>query len=73
MLHSPHRYAIDRKDISTLSGDWETIETGIEGLSMEIKNFNPEIDYLFRIRATNEYGSSDPSMAVSYYGKTSEY
>ena len=66
------RYAIDRKDISSLSRDWEMIESNIDGLSLQLKSFNPETDYLFRIRATNEYGTSDPSMAVSYYGKASK-
>ena len=37
-----------------------------------VRKFNPTKDYLFRLRAENDFGVSDPSMSVSYYGKRGE-
>ncbi len=64
------RYVIERKDITFISNDWEVVATVPEGTTVELKEFNPEKDYLYRIKAQNEYGMSEPSMPVSYYGKT---
>ena len=63
-----HRYTIERKDISHTSSSWECVQT-VDDTSAEVRKFDPSKDYLFRLRAENDFGVSDPSMSVSYYGK----
>ena len=65
------RYIIERKDISHASSTWECVQT-TDDTSVTVRKFNPTKDYLFRLRAENDFGVSDPSMSVSYYGKRGE-
>ena len=63
---------MERKDISFVSSSWEMVQSGIEPTTLRIEKYDPRKDYLYRVRAENEYGRSDASMSVSYYGKHSE-
>ncbi|KAK2186867.1 hypothetical protein NP493_186g03131 [Ridgeia piscesae] len=65
---TPIRYIIERKDISHTSATWESVQT-TEDTSVDVRKFDPTKDYLYRLRAENDFGLSDPSMSVSYYGK----
>ena len=64
---------IERKDLTIPSSVWEKIHSSLEDTMLNIQDgFDPERDYLFRIRAQNEYGLSDPSMPATFYGKPSK-
>ena len=41
--------------------------TGLTVTNADIKGLHPRLDYLFRIRAWNEYGCSEPSLPVSLH------
>lgn len=41
--------------------------TGLTTTNADIKGLHPRLDYLFRIRAWNEYGCSEPSLPVSLH------
>jgi len=38
-----------------------------------MKDYRPEKDYMFRIRAGNEYGVSDPSMSSTLFAKSGKW
>ena len=61
----PVTYSIEVKNPPNL--EWRDIETGLTGLSHTLKNIHPEFDYMFRIRAHNEFGSSEATLPVSLY------
>nr|XP_022325338.1 uncharacterized protein LOC111125634 isoform X8 [Crassostrea virginica] len=47
--------------------DWREMLTGLTTTNADIKGLHPRLDYLFRIRAWNEYGCSEPSLPVSLH------
>ena len=47
--------------------------SGLKGLNHSVKKLHPRIDYIFRIRAWNEYGCSEPSLPVSFYRPVRKY
>ncbi|ESO11844.1 hypothetical protein HELRODRAFT_166915 [Helobdella robusta] len=51
--------------------DWIQIHKNISGTSFVIKEFDREKDSLYRIKAENNFGISDPSMCVTFYGEPS--
>lgn len=68
-----YRYVIEKKDLSYHTGDWDVAYKDVDGESFAMKDYIPERDYLYRVRATNEFGESDPSMVASYYGRPGMY
>ena len=63
-------YTVERKDLSDTSADWLVIQRYLDRTSFKYKDYDVGRDYLYRVRASNEYGESDPSMVASYYAKT---
>lgn len=51
-----------REPPSTL---WRSLTDNLRDTEYDVTNLNPEQDYLFRVRAKNEYGLSEPTMPVS--------
>lgn len=47
--------------------DWRELVTSLTSTNTDIKGLHPRLDYLFRIRAWNEYGCSEPSLPVSLH------
>ena len=64
-------YIIERKDLGRGATDWIQIFKSITETVYMISGYSPEKDCLYRIRAENEFGISDPSMSSTYYGKQS--
>ena len=51
------------------SKNWLEIATDVKDTSYTMKDYRPEKDYMFRIRAGNEYGISDPSLSATVFSK----
>ena len=47
--------------------EWRELVSGLKLLNHTVKKLHPRVDYIFRIRAWNEYGPSEPSLPVSLY------
>ncbi|KAK3082883.1 hypothetical protein FSP39_007890 [Pinctada imbricata] len=47
--------------------DWRELVSGLTSTNYDLKNLHPRLDYLFRIRAHNEYGCSEPCLPVSLH------
>jgi len=66
------RYVIERKGLGRLSVDeWLEVERDIIETTHRLTGYDPQFDCLYRVRAHNEFGLSEPTMPVSYYGKQS--
>jgi hypothetical protein len=71
---SSTRYIIERKALGRGALDeWFEIERNITDTKHRLTGYDPQLDCLYRIRAANEFGISDPSLPVSYYGKQSKF
>lgn len=65
-------YIIERKDLARSGNtDWVQVFSRIPDTTFTMAGYNPEKDCLYRIRAENEYGVSEPSMSTTHYGRTS--
>jgi len=51
------------------SKNWLEIASDVRETSYTMNDYRPEKDYMFRIRATNEYGISDPSLSATVFSK----
>jgi hypothetical protein len=68
------RYIIERKALGRGALDeWFEVERNVSDTKHRLTGYDPQLDCLYRIRAANEFGISDPSLPVSYYGKQSKY
>ncbi|XP_064646394.1 muscle M-line assembly protein unc-89-like isoform X2 [Lineus longissimus] len=63
----PYTYIIEVRDQS--GNEWRKLAGDIRDTSYVIKDLLPDRDYLYRVRAQNEYGVSDPSLPVMKYRK----
>ncbi|XP_076089438.1 twitchin-like isoform X1 [Mytilus galloprovincialis] len=61
----PITYSIEVKNPPNF--EWNDVESGLTGLSHTLKDIHPDVDYMFRIRAHNEFGSSEATLPVSLY------
>nr|XP_034299501.1 obscurin isoform X4 [Crassostrea gigas] len=59
-----------REPPSTL---WRSLTDNLRDTEYDVTDLNPEQDYLFRVRAKNEYGLSEPTMPVSVIRERDEY
>jgi len=50
---------------------WVEVVRNITETTHRLTGFEPHIDCIYRVRACNEFGVSDPTMPASYYGKPS--
>jgi hypothetical protein len=46
---------------------WTVLAKDITGHKFEITGLNPEQDYMFRVRARNEFGLSDPTLPMTLF------
>lgn len=44
---------------------WRSLTDDLRDTEYDVTDLNPEQDYLFRVRAKNEYGLSEPTMPAS--------
>lgn len=65
------RYIVERKHLDRMGtfSDWTDVYRGLVDTSLTLKDFDVEKDCLYRVRAENEFGVSDPSMCATYYGR----
>ncbi|KAH3753169.1 hypothetical protein DPMN_187800 [Dreissena polymorpha] len=49
------------------SFEWRELASGLKVCFHHVTDLNPRVDYIFRVRAWNEYGCSEPSLPVSLY------
>ena len=66
----PITYIIERRDLP--SQEYRRLHHDIEDASYKITGYDVTRDYMYRIIAENHYGNSDPTSAMSMYGKTGE-
>ena len=55
------------------SFEWRELVSSLKEQNHTVKKLHPRIDYIFRIRAWNEYGCSEPSLPVSLYRPIRKY
>lgn len=60
---TPITYLIEKKEPN--DHDWITIASKIDDPSYTILNILPDQDYLFRVRAENEYGLSEATLPAA--------
>ena len=66
-LHTEIFYVVERR--CPPSKNWLEIASDLRDTGYVMKDYRPEKDYMFRIRATNEYGISDPSLSATVFSK----
>ena len=60
-------YVVERR--CPPSKNWLEIASDVRDTAYTMKDYRPEKDYMFRIRASNEYGISDPSLCATVFSK----
>jgi hypothetical protein len=60
-------YTVERR--CPPSKNWLEIASDVKETSYIMKDYRSEKDYMFRIRAGNEYGVSEPSMSTTTFAK----
>ena len=70
-LQTSVTYIVERR--CPPSKNWIEIVADLTDTKYMMKDYRPEKDYMFRIRAANDYGSSDPSMAAQLFAKPGGY
>jgi hypothetical protein len=63
-------YTVERR--CPPSKNWIEVASDLKETTWFMKDYRPEKDYMFRIRATNEYGISDPSMSATLFATPGE-
>ncbi|CAD5121391.1 DgyrCDS9913 [Dimorphilus gyrociliatus] len=63
-------YTIERR--CPPSKNWIELVTDLKEATYTFKGYKPEKDYLFRVKAFNKYGTSDPSMSTQVFAKPPE-
>ena len=64
------RYVVERKDLGDVASDWLVVSRDLENTTVTLTDFDVGRDYLYRVRASNTVGLSEPSMVASYHAKT---
>ncbi|KAL3855233.1 hypothetical protein ACJMK2_014453 [Sinanodonta woodiana] len=49
------------------SFEWRELVSGLKSHTYTLTNLHPRLDYVFRVRGWNQYGSSEPGLPVSLY------
>ena len=60
-------YVVERR--CPPSKNWLEIASDVRETEFTMKDYRAEKDYMFRIRASNEYGISDPSLSATVFSK----
>lgn len=53
------RYTVESKALP--DSDWSKVATGIHGNTFMVKQLRPNKEYVFRVRAENQFGESEPT------------
>ena len=51
-------YIVEKKDLK--SGEWKPCSKFVRGTTYEVLNLDEGHEYLFRVKAENEFGQSEP-------------
>ena len=60
-------------DLGDVASDWLVVSRDLENTTVTLTDFDVGRDYLYRVRARNTVGLSEPSMVASYHAKTGEH
>ena len=52
---------------------WTVLAKEIPATRYDIKGLNPDQDYMFRVRARNDFGTSDPTLPMTLYRERGEH
>lgn len=55
------------------SEKWRTLADNLMDNTYDVKNLLPDQDYMFRVRAKNEYGASEPTLPVAVIRQRGQY
>ncbi|XP_021352030.1 titin-like isoform X3 [Mizuhopecten yessoensis] len=47
--------------------EWRELKSGLTSTSFTLNNLHPRMDYMFRVRAHNQYGFSEASLPISLF------
>ena len=68
---TPIFYEIQARQLP--SNDWSTVAAKIEKCEHKLTDLLPEVEYLFRVRAKNEFGDSDFTSSVKLKAREGEW
>lgn len=57
------KYTVEKREPP--HSTWTVLADNVEDNEYDVTGLNPERDYMFRIRAKNQFGASDPTMPCS--------
>jgi len=63
MDYAPVTYKIEAQDQTT--GNWATVAHGIPHTDFKVTGLDPQKNYMFRVRAENDYGVSDATRPLN--------
>ena len=63
-------YIVERR--SPPNKKWIEVAMDLKTTSWFMRDYKPEKDYMFRVRAQNQYGMSDPSMSATLFAAPRE-
>ena len=66
-VQTPIYYIVERR--CPPSKNWIEIATDVEETKYVMSEYKAEKDYMFRIRASNQYGMSEPSLSTTLFSK----
>ena len=64
-------YVVERR--CPPSKNWLEVATDLTETSYTMTDYQPEKDYMLRVRAANDYGMSDASPATTLFAKIGRY
>ncbi|KAL4217412.1 hypothetical protein ACF0H5_023862 [Mactra antiquata] len=64
-------YVVEKRELP--SHIWSVVAKDIKGTKYEVTGLNGDQDYMFRVRAKNEYGVSDPTLPMTIYRDRDDY
>ena len=67
---TPITYIVEERELPT--NLWRRLVEGIGETSFRVSNLRSAQEYMFRVRAQNEFGTSEPTLPVSLYRKSGQ-
>lgn len=63
-------YTIERRELP--SGDWQETKNDIKETNFVIDDYEIDRDYMYRVKAQNQQGFSEPTLSLTYFAKIIE-
>jgi hypothetical protein len=67
---TPITYTVQAKESTT--DEWKPVADGVKDTNAIVKGMAPEKEYALRVQAKNEFGTSDPTEAVTLAQRAGE-